>query len=251
LVPLAVIFAEVGDAWENAAIRQRIAQWFWNGVFGELYGSATESRFERDAVEVPAWLQGKDVPTTIKDSIFRADRLLTMRTRLSAAYKGVNALLMKEGAKDFISGQDFDQTVFFGESVDIHHIFSRDWCIEARIPADVYDSIINKTPLSSRTNRILGGRAPSAYLARLERGADGRPPIPADTIDAYLRSHLIDPGSLRNDDFEGFFRARQVALLRLIESATGQTTYVGQETDEPEVDLPDEAADDMPAVAAA
>lgn len=45
LVPLAVIFSEVGHAWENAAIRQKIAQWFWNGVFGELYGSATESRF--------------------------------------------------------------------------------------------------------------------------------------------------------------------------------------------------------------
>jgi hypothetical protein len=34
---------------------------------------------------------------------------------LSAAYKGVNALLMKEGAQDFRSGQKFDHTVFFGE----------------------------------------------------------------------------------------------------------------------------------------
>jgi hypothetical protein len=114
----------------------------------------------------------------------------------------------------------------------------------------VYDSIINKTPLSSRTNRILGGLAPSAYLARLERGADGSPPIPTDTIDACLRSHLIDPLLLRNDDFEGFFRVRQAALLKLIEGATGQATYVGQATDEPEIDLPDEVADDMPAVAA-
>ena len=40
--------------------------------------------------------------------MFRADRLKTMRMRLSAAYKGVNALLMKEGAQDFRSGQKFD-----------------------------------------------------------------------------------------------------------------------------------------------
>ena len=45
--------------------------------------------------------------------------------RLSAAYKGMNALLMKEGAQDLRSGQKFDHTVFFGENVDIHHIFPK------------------------------------------------------------------------------------------------------------------------------
>jgi hypothetical protein len=80
-----------------------------------------------------------------------------MRMRLSAAYKGVNALLMKEGAEDFRSGQKFDHTVFFGENVDIHHIFPQDWCKTNGIKPDVFDSIINKTPLSYRTNRIIEG----------------------------------------------------------------------------------------------
>ncbi len=35
--------------------------------------------------------------------------------RLSAAYKGINALLMKEGAQDFRSGQKFDHTVSGGK----------------------------------------------------------------------------------------------------------------------------------------
>ena len=48
--------------------------------------------------------------------------------RLSAAYKGIHALLMAEGAIDFRSGQPFGQTVFFDEYVDIHHIFPQDWC---------------------------------------------------------------------------------------------------------------------------
>ena len=78
-----------------------------------------------------------------------------MRMRLSAAYKGVNALLMKEGAQDFRSGQKFDHTVFFGENVDIHHIFPKKWCEDQKIKPEVYDSIINKTPLSYRTNRII------------------------------------------------------------------------------------------------
>jgi 23S rRNA (adenine2503-C2)-methyltransferase len=46
-------------------------------------------------------LQGGVEPSTVSETIFRADRLKTMRMRLSAAYKGVNALLMKEGAQDF------------------------------------------------------------------------------------------------------------------------------------------------------
>ncbi len=90
--------------------------------------------------------------------------------RLSAAYKGVNALLMNEGAQDFRSGQKFDHTVFFGENVDIHHIFPQDWCKRQGIKPAVYDSIINKTPLSYRTNRIIGGVAPSEYLSKLETG---------------------------------------------------------------------------------
>ena len=68
----------------------------------------------------------------------------------------MNALLMKEGAQDFRSGQKFDHTVFFGENVDIHHIFPQDWCKSHAIKPAVFDLIINKTPLSYRTNRIIG-----------------------------------------------------------------------------------------------
>ena len=243
-VPLAAILMTIGDAWENAEIRVRIARWYWCGVFGELYGSAVESRIARDIVEVPKWLAGGECPSTMEDPIFRVDRLRTMRTRLSAAYKGINAMLMVKGARDFRSGQEFDQTVFFDESVDIHHVFPRDWCRQEGISPEVYNSIINKTPLTARTNRMLGGVAPSEYLAGLERGGIDSPPIAAADIDNFLRTHLIDPELLRADDFEGFYRVRQAALLRLVEEATGQSVYGGEATNEPEVDVPDETVDD-------
>ena len=159
--------------------------------------------------------------------IFRADRLKTMRMRLSAAYKGVNALLMKEGAQDFRSGQKFDHTVFFGENVDIHHIFPQDWCKKQGIKPAIYDSIINKTPLSFRTNRIIGGVAPSEYLTKLEKGDKQTPAIERNRLDEYLRTHLIDPTILRSDDFETFMRDRQRQLLELIEKATGKAAYTG------------------------
>jgi hypothetical protein len=234
IVPLAAILADIGEAWEHDANRAMLERWYWNGVFGELYGSAVETRIARDFMEVPVWLKGGPEPSTVSESVFRADRLKTMRMRLSAAYKGVNALLMKEGARDFRSGQKFDHTVFFGENVDIHHIFPQDWCKQNGIKPNVCDSIINKTPLSYRTNRIIGGVAPSEYLAKLEDGNEKTPPIDGARLDAYLTSHLIDPTLLRADSFEAFMLDRQRRLLALIEQATGRSAYTGTVREEGE-----------------
>lgn len=217
IVPLAAILADIGELWEHDAIKAKLARWYWCGIFGELYGSAVESRFAKDIAEVPDWLRGGPEPTTVKDGIFRAERLKTMRTRLSAAYKGIHALLMVEGAKDFRTGQPFSQTVFFDEGVDIHHIFPEAWCKAQGIEAKVYDTIINKTPLSYRTNRIIGGHAPSAYLGKLESS----PAVERAALNDSLRSHCIDPDLLRADDFKAFMADREKRLLTLIAKATG------------------------------
>jgi hypothetical protein len=252
IVPLAAILADIGDRWEHEANRAMLVRWYWNGVFGELYGSAVETRIARDFMEVPRWLMGGPEPSTVSETMFRADRLKTMRMRLSAAYKGMNALLMKAGAQDFRSGQKFDLTVFFGESVDIHHIFPQDWCKRAGIKPAVYDSIINKTPLSYRTNRIIGGVAPSEYLSRLENGNRDTPPIQRNTLDTYLWSHLIDPDLLRANQFEAFLADRQKRLLTLIEQATGKPAYAGADEEEGEdVEVDEDATEAELTMAAA
>lgn len=239
LVPLAAILAELEDRWEHDAVRRKLAQWYWCGVFGELYGGAIETRFAKDVPDVLAWIDGGGEPTTVKDAAFHADRLSTMTSRLSAAYKGVHALLMNEGARDFRSGQPFNHTTYFDEAVDIHHIFPRKWCQKNSIQREQYDTIINKTPLSYRTNRIIGGDAPSSYLARLPKQGGGS----ADEIDQHLRSHLIDPKLLRADDFKAFIEHRREALLALIEKAMGKSIYRGSQKDEPVEDLIDEDED--------
>ncbi len=227
LVPLAAIFSEFGDRAEHSTNMNKIAHWFWCGIFGELYSSAVESRFAKDIVDVPLWLDGGPEPSTVIDGVFRSERLIKIRTRLSAAYKGIHALLMREGAKDFRSGQGYDVTVFFDEAVDIHHIFPQKWCESHHIAPDVYDTVINKTPLSYRTNRIIGGVAPSKYLSRLEEGKinpQGKvvePALDRALLDSYLASHCIDPTLLRTDDFSVFMDERRKALLNLISKATG------------------------------
>ena len=222
LVPFAAVLARIGPKFDHATVKEKLARWYWCGIFGELYGAAVESRFAKDVLEVPAWLDGGPEPTTITEGRFRPERLRTMRTRLSAAYKGIHALLMNEGATDFRSGQAFTHTVFFDEYVDIHHIFPQKWCIDAKIPVATYDTIINKTPLGYKTNRIVGGAAPSAYLAKLEKGNADAPPINPENLDSYLASHAIDPALLRADRFVDFMADRENRLLALIAAATGQ-----------------------------
>jgi hypothetical protein len=250
LVPLAAIFAELGEDADQAGHMLKIARWFWCGIFGEQYGSGFESVSAKDILEVPVWLNGGAEPSTITEGVFRANRLQTMRTRQSAAYKGVHALLMRQGAKDFRSGQGYDTTVFFDEGVDIHHIFPEAWCKEHKIDVKVYDTVINKSPLSYRTNRIIGGVAPSKYLAKLENGRtsqDGRienPPIPTTELDRYLTSHCIAPEYLRADDFESFMKARRKSLLTLIGAATGHPVSDAPDTPDEGVELSDDIARD-------
>jgi hypothetical protein len=220
LVPLAAIFVDLGKDGETESARQKIARSYWCGVLGELYGGAIESRFARDLPEVVAMVHGDAVePITIQDSSFQSSRLLTLRTRNSSAYKGIYALLMRDGGCDFRTGEPIDAQTFFDDRIDIHHIFPEKWCIAARIDSGIYNSVINKTALAARTNRQIGGRAPSKYLSAIEKTARIEPA----RMDEILRSHCITPEYLRADDFWQFYADRAEALLQRIEAATGKT----------------------------
>ncbi len=219
LVPLAAIFMDVAKDGETEGARQKIARWYWCGVLGELYGGAIESRFARDLPEVVAMVRGDVVePISIQESTFQASRLLTLRTRNSSAYKGLYALLMRDGGRDFRTGEPIEAQTYFDDKIDIHHIFPEKWCKGAKIEPGTYNSIINKTALSAGTNRQIGGRAPSKYLPGIERKAG----IDAAQMDGILRSHCIVPEFLRADRFWDFYAARAEALLQRIEAATGK-----------------------------
>jgi hypothetical protein len=78
LVPLAAILAELGDSWEEIGTKQKVRQWYWWGVLGELYGGAVESRHARDLPECLSWIRdGGPPPTTVRDANFNPARLHT------------------------------------------------------------------------------------------------------------------------------------------------------------------------------
>jgi hypothetical protein len=64
----------------------------------------------------------------------------------------------------------------------------------------------------------MGSLAPADYLRNLEAEAG----LPGNWLDDIVATHLIDPKTLRANNFDGFYRARSAALLALIEAAMGR-----------------------------
>ena len=179
LVPLAAVLSQLENRWLEPRIYDRLSRWFWCGVLGELYGGAVETRIANDFEELLLWLnsdpedKGHDLtivlPRTIADAAFQESRLDTLRSRVSAAYKGLNVLVLREGAEDFF-WKDTIQALNYEEmALDIHHIFPRSWCQENEVKRSVYDSVVNKTPISYKANRMISRlKRPSKYLAALQ-----------------------------------------------------------------------------------
>lgn len=220
LVPLAVIRVILGDEADHHAVKERISQWYWCGILGELYGSTTETRFARDVEQVPDWARSPAAlqPTTVTEAVFQETRLFTLKTRLSAAYKGIYALLIGRGAQDWIKGVSFGKAQYASLRADIHHVFPEKWSKDQAIPRQRYDSIINKTPLAAETNRSIGGVAPTTYLKKVQEKSGYSP----EKVDEVIATHGISTEALRNDDFDAHIEARKEFLIELIEDAMGK-----------------------------
>lgn len=230
LIPLAVLctLLQYKNNIKSTTVKEKIKQWYWCGVFGELYGSANETRFANDVVGVMEWIEDSNkTPKTVQESYFNPLRLLSLQSRQSAAYKGIMALILKNHSKDFISGREMDFISYKSENIDIHHIFPKDYCEKQKYPKIKWNSIINKTPISYSTNREIGSSAPSQYLSKIE----SKNKVTYNTLNLYLESHLIDVSYCRSDDFDKFIIERAKKILLAIEKATGKNIS-GKDSDE-------------------
>lgn len=229
LAPLAAVLAILGERWKEPRIYDKLTRWYWCGVLGELYGGAVESRIANDVEDLLTWIDtdnDSNEPRTIHDAAFRPDRLDRMTSRLSAAYKGLNVLLLRQRAQDFFWKGTISELDAEDVSLDIHHIFPQDWCEKNGIPKKEYNTVVNKTPLSYKANRMIGGVAPSIYLDKLQQHRQVK--IDDAAMDVILRTHAIEPDLLRHDDFKSFYAARKQSLLALIGQAMGKTVQLAE-----------------------
>lgn len=222
---VAAVYALMGKNGLNAVQRDRLAQWFWAATLGEWYGASTDTRVASDIQELLDWLKGGDKkPQAIGNINIRADRLDELKTRGSVMYKALYAAILGEGCQDFRTGEPASAMHTYDDPVDMHHIFPKKWADNNNIDSNRYNSIINKTPLDAPTNRMIGARAPSEYLEKLEGelASTGGGGVAKEQLDRHLESHLINPDLLRADKFDAFYEDRKEKLLKLIERKTGR-----------------------------
>ncbi len=219
LMPLAAVMVRLGERWLEPGIYDKLSRWYWCGVLGELYGGAVETRIANDYEDLLRWFEDDTaLPRTVRDAGFQPERFDTLRSRLSAAYKGIHVLLLREGARDWFWKSTIQDLDVDDVRLDIHHIFPRKWCEARGIPRSVYDSILNKTVLSYKANRKMGGAAPSRYLGRLQRDTG----LDEQQMDELLATHALDPSLLRADAFEAFLEDRRRRLGQLVARAMGK-----------------------------
>ena len=222
VVPLAAVMTKLGNRWLEPRIYEKLARWYWSGVLGELYGGAVETRIANDFEELLQWFDDDDkLPRTVSDAFFQPERLYSLRSRLSAAYKAINILILREGAKDWFWNATIQELDAQQElALDIHHIFPRKWCDDRKLDYKVYDSILNKTSISYKANRKIGGDAPSIYLQKIQN--EKQVGLSDEQMDELLASHSLSPSLLRADDFERFIQDRREQLIGLIAKAMGK-----------------------------
>jgi hypothetical protein len=109
----------------------------------------------------------------------------------------------------------------------------------------VFNAIVNKTAISYKANRTIGGKAPSQYLEQVQKHAQVR--LDDAGMDEILRTHLIDPALLRYDEFEKFYAARRSALLDMVARAMGKA--IAHVSDAVADDADDDDEEDGEAVA--
>ncbi|AKE41038.1 Uncharacterized conserved protein [Corynebacterium kutscheri] len=235
LIPLAVIVASLSEEHGVLSTRSawdRLNQWFWCGVFGELYGAASiKARSGADVDQVSAWIRAaaanelgdysQDVaaltPKSVHQARFVESRLLSAGHN-SGLYKGIYALIMGRGAKDWRTAQPFNAATFTYLGVHFRQIFPAMWCEMNDIDPVLAQSVLNRTPMSRRTHVMVEDSSPARYLIRMQSKS-----LLDDTdFDAILEGHLLDPKLILNADANNFFRDRRRRFVTMIEEAMGK-----------------------------
>jgi hypothetical protein len=202
---------------QRLSARRKISHWYWASVFTNRYSGSVESTAARDFIDVSRWLEDDAAKPTLLEEFRVRFRDLDLRREVkrgTSVYNGVFNLLVLNGARDWITAG-----LNVAHDLDDHHIVPKDWGNRHDLDSSI-DSILNRAPLTSETNRhLINNRLPNAYLPELiEKNGERE-------VRSILESHLISPAGFdlllqdpfTPDCFEQFLAERQRAIMGAIE----------------------------------
>jgi len=219
LVPFAAALARTkattGPQLLNRA--QKIKRWFWCSVFNQSYEKAPVSQSAKDFNELVKWIEGGSEPESVRNFNWKQGDLRQITPRQIGLYRGVMALILSQGTRDFYSGSTLTSTLINTGKVDDHHIFPRAFLEQNNLATkEETDCVLNRTLIDTKTNQQISDKAPSIYMSQIMQSANGGEA-------AILDSHQIPSGStspLLTDDFPAFTMWREGKLEALIAQVT-------------------------------
>lgn len=197
--------------------QRKVRHWYWASVFLNRYSGSVESTSARDYFDVKAWFSDDALEPGLIAEFRERFRNIDLRREVrrgTSVYNGMFNLFVLGGARDWMSGN-----VPQHDDLDDHHIVPKSWNREVKLGTPI-DTILNRTPLTSETNRnVIQDRLPNEYLPELIK-SNGE-----DAVRAILESHFISPAAfdilLRNpftpNNFEAFLTERQRTIQDAIE----------------------------------
>ena len=190
--------------------KRKIKQWYWVGAFTRRYQSQADSTNAGDYRDLKKWFEDDAAePTWRTEPLGRIE--LREAKPTGSIYKGVFNLLIVKGACDWITGEH----PLEDQILDDHHIIPKSWGEAPKLTTSI-DTILNKTPLSAKTNReVIRDRLPNQYLPELIKKYG------KNEVLKILESHLISDDALdilMEDPFtpahyEAFIEEREQMLL--------------------------------------
>ena len=215
--PLATI-AALCDQKGLAAGRHRsmVRCWIWCAIFGKRYEAAANTRAEKDVGDFRRWLEHAEVPEIVSQFRFDPFELQETNVRSAPIYKGVIAMILGRGSRDFYKGNLITNEMLKTGEVDDHHVFPDSYLEKQQgLEKSRRNCILNRTLISRDTNIKISDKAPSQYLAEMDANGHG--------INELLSAHFISGAAalaMRNDQYETFLEERSKLILDEIERVT-------------------------------
>jgi len=216
LAPYAVIINSNQFDENNTAHVRKINCLYWRIIFDNHFSNGTEGKSANiikdmcgDGLARVGWLgNDNDVPDFIQRTNYLMNSTFNELDKVlirSAWYKAVLNLITLE-ALDF-SNERNSINSFDEDDLDDHHIFPRRLLQQIGIgSSSEINSILNRTLISSSSNRRIGALAPSTYLN--DDNLVGLPILPDFLDKHFIDIHYVDNqyalGQLTAENFRAF-----------------------------------------------
>jgi hypothetical protein len=198
-------------------VNAKIKKWYWSSIFTLNYSSSVESTSAKDFGDLKKWFDDdSEEPENYIKFVQELDNqdFKKQNQKGAAIYNAIFNILILNEARDWYTS-DLPEY----ETLDDHHIVPHSWG-KKNVGNDI-NSILNKTPLSSATNRnVISDRMPFDYLKEMKDN-NGE-----TKFYKILESHLISKKAseilMRNpfskEDYYEFISEREKTVKEFIQS---------------------------------